>query len=114
MKDHYFPPVKNEEVEVITTNTTGKKRKGSATATVKEEVSEEVQEFLNLLHGLSLKLGIELSIFRGTGKLKGLNKKPIGEIKAILNTFELSTDGDVKDLRLRVDNFISKKLKQSC
>jgi len=114
LKDHYFPPVKSESIKIGVDDevVTGQKRKSKIDASVKIEVDQEVQEFLSLLHELSAKIGIELSIFKGTGKLKGLNRKPIHDLKALLNEFELNTDGDIKDLRLRLDDYVSKKLKQ--
>ena len=75
---------------------------------------EEVKEFLKTLHDLAITIGVELSIFKGTGKLKGLNRKPISELKSLLNAFHLNSTGDAKELRLRVDDFVSKKMKKRC
>ena len=121
LKDHYFPPVKSEANSSADTIIPSKpsaslkrKQEGSQEKSIKTIVDQEVEDFLKSLHDLALKIGVELSIFKGTGKLKGLNRKPISELQSLLNAFNQNSTGDVKELRLRVDEFISKKMKKSC
>jgi hypothetical protein len=104
--------VDKTDIDKVSKHSIVAKRKNIDEPSRIKTVDQEVEDFLKTLHDLATKIGVELSIFKGTGKLKGLNRKPIGELKSLLNAFDQNSTGDVKELRLRVDEFVSKKMKK--